>query len=513
MKTKIFVLALVITCICHVGFAEDGFTPIFDGKTLDGWSAPDMRYWSVEDGAITARSSEELPCTRNQFLVWQLGDVDDFELKLKFRILGTDSANSGIQIRSQFDDSGHAIGYQADIDRAGQWLGVLYDEHGRGVLAKRGERTTIDEQGKRVTSGLKPEQPDVDLDNWNEYQIIARGPQITLKINGVTTAEVVDQEAGQRDLWGKLALQIHSGAPLTVQFKDIQFKRLPLTEGRKKIAVLAGGLSHPSGQHEFNAGVKLLSSRLKENDGVVVANYHDNGWPADPTAMDNVDAIVVYADGLTSHPLRDHLEETNELMRQGVGLMCMHYAVHVEPGVAGDHFKRWIGGHYESDFSTNPMWNAELKANPQHPVSRGAAKDETINDEWYFSIRFADESKNVTSLLSAVPSKETRSMNGWPRKAYPHIIADGGKSETLMWAIERTDGGRGVGFTGGHWHHNWGSDLQRNTVLAAMLWVAGVEVPAEGVASRAVSEEELNVNLDPKQNQVRVRLPDNPQPQ
>jgi len=112
---------------------EAGFKPIFDGKTLDGWKAPDMSYWSVDDGAITGRSTQQHPVKSNQFIVWQLGELDDFELRLKYRISGTPSANSGVQVRSRVDKDGHVAGYQADIDRAGQWAGALYDERGRGM--------------------------------------------------------------------------------------------------------------------------------------------------------------------------------------------------------------------------------------------------------------------------------------------------------------------------------------------------------------------------------------------
>ena len=151
---------------------------------------------------------------------------------------------------------------------------------------------------------------------------------------------------------------------------------------------LAGAPSHGSGEHEFNAGVNLLTKRLQEIGSVVVADYHDDGWPEDPTAMQNADALVVYADGLGSHPLAGHLQEVDNLIKKGVGLMCLHYAVHVEPGVAGEFFKRWIGGHYESRFSSNPHWIAELQPNPDHPITRDA-KSGAINDEWYFSIRFS----------------------------------------------------------------------------------------------------------------------------
>jgi len=485
---------------------ETGFVSLFDGKTLNGWSAPDMRYWSVRDGAITGESSAKLPCKRNQFLVWQLGELDDFVLRLKFRISGVPSVNSGIQFRSQIAEDGHALGYQADIDRAGTYLGLLYDEHGRGVLAKRGEKTVIGPEGDRQTTPLKGQQAKVDLADWNDYQITACGSQITLQINGVTSSEVIDQEKSQRDLWGKLALQIHSGPAMTIQFKDIELKRLPLCAGRKKVVLLAGAPSHASGAHEFNAGVKLLAKRLQEIDAIAVASYYDGGWPKDPTALQNADALVVYADGLGSHPLNGHFEEVDRKTRQGMGLMCMHYAVHVESGVAGDFFNKWIGGHYESGYSTNPHWNAQIKPNDQHPITQ-PQKMVAINDEWYFSIRFPEDVQ-ITPLLEAVPDALARSKNGYPPVLYPHIQAAAGKKETLMWGLERPDGGRGIGFTGGHWHHNWAHDVQRDAVLAGIVWVAGGVVPKEGISSATVSEEELNTNLDPKSTMLRVRLPE-----
>lgn len=487
--------------------AETSFRPIFDGKTLEGWSAPDMRYWSVTDGAITAKSSKELPCRQNQFLVWQGGIIDDFDLKLKFRISGQPGANSGIQVRSQIAEDGHAIGYQADIDRAGQWRGALYDEHtGRAVLAKPGQRTVIDEKGARKTEALGSPKPTFDSEGWNDYRITARGTRLTLSVNGKVTADVTDGQTGQRDLWGRLAVQIHSGPPMTVQFKDIKLKRLPLSDGRKKIVVIAGAPSHASGEHEFNAGVKLLSKRLQKIESIVAAPYHDRGWPKDPTAFDNANAIIVYADGGGRHPLVKNLNEVDELMARGVGLMCMHYGVEVVPGKPGDFFKKWIGGFYEHAFSSNPHWNAELKTG-EHPISNGV-REAKIHDEWYFSIRFREDMKGVTSVLKAAPDKKARSRNGYPPRPYPHIIANEGKVETLMWATERADGGRGVGFTGGHWHRNWAFDAQRRAVLNGMLWVAGAKVPEKGVESDPVSVEELNADLDKKRKMKRVELPE-----
>ncbi|NQT02977.1 MAG: DUF1080 domain-containing protein, partial [Planctomycetes bacterium] len=239
-----------------VAAEEPGFKPIFDGKTLDGWKAPNMSYWSVTDGAITARSTQQNPVKTNQFLVWQLGELDDFELKLKYRMSGTPAANSGIQIRSRVEKEGHAAGYQADIDLAGRYAGALYDEQGRGMLATRGQKTVIGSDGKKTHSPLGDSNAlmtNIRKNDWNDYHIIARGGRIILKLNGKVTAEVIDNDRKQRELSGVLALQLHSGPPMTVQFKDIYLKRLKMRQ-RKKIVLIAGPRSHGYGSHEHNAG-------------------------------------------------------------------------------------------------------------------------------------------------------------------------------------------------------------------------------------------------------------------
>lgn len=505
------IVALLIVLSCSTTFADDGFKPIFNGKTLDGWSAPDMSYWSVEDGAIVGKSSEEHPCRKNQFLVWQQGTLDDFILTLQFKITGADSANGGVQIRSGLWADGHAVGYQADIDKAGKWVGGLYDEEGRGVLATRGQKTIVGEDGKKDTQQVGDADQlmaAIKVDDWNDYRIEARGNHITLSINGKITAEVIDNQTAERDLTGILALQLHSGPAMTVAYRDIQLKRLPLTDGRKKLVLIAGHPSHPSGEHEFNAGIKLLARRLEKIPTVAVSQYHDNGWPKDPTAFDNADAVVIYADGGRGHPVVGHVEELDKLADKGVGIMCMHYAVQVDGPVERDAFKKWIGGFYENGYSINPHWDAVLKINTQHPIGTGIVPAK-VHDEWYFNMRWRDDdAKTVTPILEAVPDDEARSgSTASPRGPKKHIVDASGRSEILMWAIERPDGGRGVGFTGGHFHNNWAIDTQRNVVLNAMLWVAKAPIPEGGVKSEPVTEEELNKDLDSKKNMIHVTLP------
>ncbi|MDG2124186.1 MAG: DUF1080 domain-containing protein, partial [Verrucomicrobiales bacterium] len=209
-------------------FAADGFRKIFNGKTVAGWSALDMSYWSIKDGAITGQSTPANPCTSNQFMVWQGGDVADFELKLRFRVSGN-GCNSGVQFRSKIRPDGLAVGYQADIYQSGGYLGGVCDElhHRKGpeLLTANGKKTVIDESGKRTATDLGSKAA-MKPGEWNEYHIVAKGQQIILSINGIKCSELIDQEAGHFDLKGILGLQLRSGKPMIVQFKDIYLKQL-----------------------------------------------------------------------------------------------------------------------------------------------------------------------------------------------------------------------------------------------------------------------------------------------
>jgi hypothetical protein len=202
---------------------------IFDGMTLEGWHALDMKYWSVRDGAITGQSTAEYPCKLNQFIVWQGGEVTDFELTLKFRVAGN-GGNSGIQFRSSLRPDGLAVGYQADIYQGGPYLGGVCDElhsrKGPELLAANGTKTVIDAAGTRMTTDLGPAATMRPAGEWNEYRIVAKGQRIRLEVNGVTSTELIDQEEGHFDLSGILGLQLRAGEPMTVQFKDITYRKL-----------------------------------------------------------------------------------------------------------------------------------------------------------------------------------------------------------------------------------------------------------------------------------------------
>ena len=278
-----------------------------------------------------------------------------------------------------------------------------------------------------------------------------------------------------------------------------------------KLVLIAGKPSHPPRMHEFNAGVQLIEKCLQGFEPLDV-HISLNGWPKDESLFEGADAIVFYMDGGGRHEvvLEDgrRMKLVDEWAKQGVGLGFMHYGVEVVAEQAGEEFKRWIGGHYEHMFSCNPIWEPFFSTLPDHPISNGV-KPFTAKDEWYFNMRFhvglnaelkyaeTDDLK-FWPILVARPSDDVRDgPYVWPKGPYQHIEATKGRAEAMMWAVERKSGGRGFGFTGGHFHDNWGNDDFRKTVLNALAWIAKVEVPDDGISSQ-VTKEDLDSNLDPK---------------
>lgn len=266
-------------------------------------------------------------------------------------------------------------------------------------------------------------------------------------------------------------------------------------EDKKRIVLVAGTPSHGPGAHEFNAGVLLLKKCLDKVPGVEAVTYL-NGWPKETNAFDGAAAIVLYMDGGEHHPAiqENHLAQLQGALKGGAGLACVHFAVEVPANKGGADFLNWIGGYFETFWSVNPTWEADFTKLPEHPITRGV-KPFKIRDEWYYHMRFQPD--HVTPILSAIPPEETRNHPDDAHGGNQYVRARKGMSEDVAWAYERPDGGRGFGFTGAHFHTNWGNDDFRKLVLNAIVWIAKVEVPPDGVQSK-VTTEELGQNLDPK---------------
>lgn len=261
-----------------------------------------------------------------------------------------------------------------------------------------------------------------------------------------------------------------------------------------RIVFLAGSRSHGPGEHEFNAGCQLLAKALNEQSGLDVKAVVIQGWPSDPAVLDGAKAVVIYSDATSV--VGKGWEKMDALTKKGVGVMFMHYAVHPSAQDGDKYFRPWIGGAFETGWSVNPHWVADLKGLPNHPVSRGVAQLVQAYDEFYYNMRFRPDRREVLDLVTASPTRDRikRYNNFWNENG----VAGLDKPHALMWGVERPDGGRGVGFTGGHYHRNWAVDGFRKLALNAIVWTARMEVPADGVRSLPVSEEALNANLDDK---------------
>jgi type 1 glutamine amidotransferase len=448
----------------NAGENEEGFKPIFNGKTLEGWDG-DRKFWRVEDGTITGQTTKDNPTPGNTFLIWRGGEPADFELKLQYRIVANNDkgfGNSGIQYRSfEVKNKKWVVGgYQADFEAGDTYSGILYGERFRGILAKRGDKTVLtrSDDGKfQVTTvgkvgDTKEIQAKIKKEDWNDYHVIANGFHFVHKINGVLTAECTDNDKKQRRASGILALQLHAGEPMTVQFRNIRLKtlkpakksaairiklngkrfgsvRIELKDGitvgvrlasvtvdvntangvqvavaranlglstkARKVVLIAGRKSHGYGAHEHRAGCMLLAKALNASGLPIQASVVTEGWPKDATVLNDADAIVIYADGGGGHPFNKHLDEVGRLMKKGVGLVCIHYGVEVPKGKSGDAFLGWTGGYFEPHWSVNPHWTANYRQLGKHPTTNGV-QPFSIYDEWYYHMRFRTPPRPAT---------------------------------------------------------------------------------------------------------------------
>ena len=214
----------------------DGFITIFNGKDLTGWDGLED-YWSVKDGVISGHETKDK--SKQTFLVFTGAKVSDFELHLKYKF-ATEDGNSGIQFRSKLLDpkTFRVGGYQADFDGKAGYDGSIYDEAGvaggRGTMSNRGEKTVWDTDNKRKNEKL----PDAEalkkfikVGEWNEVVLVAKGNHITFTINDHLMTDLTD-DSPKALKEGVLALQLHAGYTMDIQFKDVKIKFLEEKKSR-----------------------------------------------------------------------------------------------------------------------------------------------------------------------------------------------------------------------------------------------------------------------------------------
>jgi putative membrane-bound dehydrogenase-like protein len=269
-------------------------------------------------------------------------------------------------------------------------------------------------------------------------------------------------------------------------------------EKEAKIVFISGSPSHGPMKHEHRAGNMILAKALNESglnvNAKLVPHY---GYPEDESILEDADTIVIFSTGYKWHVVKPNLEKFDALMKKGVGVVMIHWATEAEKGAMGDKFLQWMGGFCDLNWSVNPHWKPSFKDFPNHPICNGV-EPFSIDDEWYYHMRFVDELKGVTPILTDVPPVHTLRRPDGERSGNPTVrkAVANGETQHVAWAYDRPDGGRGFGFTGAHNHESWQDENFRKVVLNAILWTAKVEVPQGGCPSKSVGDDEIKQNID-----------------
>ena len=264
--------------------------------------------------------------------------------------------------------------------------------------------------------------------------------------------------------------------------------------GVKKIVIIGDKRPHgPRGNHEFMAGGVYLARTLNAQYPNAYAVVHaQDQIPKEAKDLEHADAVIVLLNhgGIAVNPA------VTAAMERGAGFMAIHYGVEVSKGKQGEAYLKWMGGYFEPFWSVNPHWTPDFKDIPKHETTRGV-KPFTVNDEWYYHMRFVKDMKGVTPILSAVAPLKTvggdgkkSSSHGGNPDVYAAVAA--GKPQHMAWAYERPEGGRGFGFTGYHKYDNLQNDSFRTLLLNAAAWTSGLPVPENGIPSPTPSKKDLD---------------------
>jgi hypothetical protein len=266
--------------------------------------------------------------------------------------------------------------------------------------------------------------------------------------------------------------------------------------GVKHIVFIADTRPHGGrGNHEFLAAAVYLARTINADyPRAYCVVYTNNHLPKDLTGADAVIVLYNHAGPVADSPA------VKAAVEHGAGFMAIHYGVEVNKGEQGQRFLKWMGGYFEPFWSVNPWWTPEFKDIPKHETTRGV-KPFSINDEWYYHMRFVNGMKGVTPILFATAplntvqgGGKTASSHGGNPAVYAEVSA--GKAQVMAWAYDRPDGGRGFGLTGMHKHDNLGNANMRTLLLNAVAWVSRLPVPPNGVASPPLTRSDLEQLID-----------------
>jgi type 1 glutamine amidotransferase len=249
--------------------------------------------------------------------------------------------------------------------------------------------------------------------------------------------------------------------------KEVQIRSIPTRI--PKIAFIAGKKSHGPGEHEYKKSLELLSKKLAERVEFIDAKVHFDGWPTDEEMLNDADTIVAFCDG-SDHDVRNHpliephrLKQLQKQIDRGAGFIALHYTVFVPAERAGKQWLDWLGGYFDYETGTAAnKWFSKIETRDftvypagEHPILKGVKPFE-IKEEFYFNIRFPEDRTKVTPIVTLDAEKQD-----W--------------SKVVGWATQRANGGRGFGYTGGHFFKNFEDENMQRLLLNAILWTAKAE--------------------------------------
>ena len=344
--------------------------------------------------------------------------------------------------------------------------------------------------------------------------------ELRVKVNGkiISSKEVSSKTVSDEWLTHEVDLSPYAGKEINLQLEnqptdwrnewgywhEIKVQAMPFTSLKKgsvsqnkKVVFISGKPSHGWMKHEHRAGNMILAKRLNEAGLPIEAVVlEDIGYPKDESVLEDASTIVIFCTGHGGHVLNPKLKEFDALMKKGIGVIMIHWATEAVSGAPGDKFLEWMGGFCDLNWSVNPHWKPNFKPR-KHPIWNGV-QPFSVDDEWYYHMRFVEDRTGLTPILTDVPPMETLKRPDGMRSGNPSVrkAVANGESQHVAWSYERPQGGRGFGFTGGHNHVSWQDDNYRKIMLNAILWTAGMEVPENGVDSLSPDDAEIESNLD-----------------
>ncbi len=440
---------------------------LFDGRTLQGWQVTDFAGHGevrVEGGKILLGMGAALTG-----MTWaKTNEIPRVNYEVELEAMKVDGSDffCGLTFPVKASHGSFIVG--------GWGGGVVGISSIDGMDASENETTQYREfkqnQWYRIRVRVTAEKIEAWIDADKMVDQIITGRRISLRAGEIESSIPFGVASWQT----------------TAALRDIRLR--PLGAAReKKVVLIAGAKSHGPGDHEYERGMKLLKQCLDTAPNVpgLKTEVHLAGWPADPKALEDADTVMLYCDG-ADHNEQDHpllrgnrLETLGRQMKRGCGFIAIHYAVFVPSQKTGPQFLDWLGGYF--DYENGPAankWFSKIEtkefalkpATPGHAIARGL-QPFALREEFYFNLRFAEKDKRWTAILAFGEDKSD-------------------PTAVVAWAVERSDGGRGFGYTGGHFHKNWENENVRKMLLNAILWTAGAEVPAEGVKSSIADQTE-----------------------